>query len=237
MMLALTIALLTGSLVALLLIQRLRDKPWIERGVVATSHTEGRFGAMPAPAVGLWVFLAMVTSLFALFAAAYLMRMGHGHGEAIHDWHSVTKPAVLWLNTLVLVAASLAMQWARRAAETDNLTRSIDRVRNGFTLAGALTLVFLAGQLWAWAQLQATGQYSASSPAYAFFILLTGVHGLHLVGGLVVWTKTASRVWRGLDDADLIEVGKVRLSVQLCTTYWHYLLVVWGVLFALLLLT
>jgi cytochrome c oxidase subunit III len=233
MMLALTIALLTGITVALLLIQRLRDKPWVQQGVVATSQSEG---GMPAPAVGLWVFLAMVTSLFALFTAAYLMRMG-GHGELIHDWHSVTKPAVLWLNTLMLVLASVAMQRARNAAESDNLVRRIDRVRNGFTLAGVLTLVFLAGQLWAWAQLQATGQYSASSPAYAFFILLTGVHGLHLIGGLTVWMKTASRVWRGLEDADLIEVGKVRLSVQLCTTYWHYLLLVWLALFALLLLT
>lgn len=239
MMLALTIALMTGTLVAVLLIRRLRDKPWIEQGVIATSRTEGRFGAMPAPAVGLWVFLAMVSSLFALFTAAYLMRMGHGHGhgEALHDWQSVTKPAVLWLNTLVLIAASFAMQTARNAADADNLARSIDRVRNAFTLGGVLTLVFLAGQLWAWAQLQATGQYSASSPAYAFFILLTGVHGLHLVGGLAVWMKTASRVWRGMEDADLIEVGKVRLSVQLCTTYWHYLLLVWAVLFALLLLT
>jgi cytochrome c oxidase subunit 3 len=57
------------------------------------------------------------------------------------------------------------------------------------------------------------------------------VHGLHLLGGLVAWGRTTAKVWRG------IEVGKVRLSVELCAMYWHYLLLVWLVVFAVLLST
>jgi cytochrome c oxidase subunit 3 len=71
-----------------------------------------------------------------------------------------------------------------------------------------------------------------NNPAVAFFYLLTGVHGLHLLGGLLVWGKTVVKMTRpGIELVDL------RLSVELCTVYWHYLLLVWLVLFAVLLST
>ena len=69
------------------------------------------------------------------------------------------------------------------------------------------------------------GLFSAANPANAFFYLLTALHGLHLLGGLVAWGSTTAKVWRGVD------VGDVRLSVELCTVYWHFLLLVWLVLF------
>jgi cytochrome c oxidase subunit 3 len=51
------------------------------------------------------------------------------------------------------------------------------------------------------------------------------------MGGLLVWARATWRAWRG------IEVVRVKLSVELCTTYWHYLLLVWFVFFALFLST
>jgi len=104
-------------------------------------------------------------------------------------------------------------------------------VRTGLIAAGVLTCAFLAGQLAVWQQLNDAGYFLATNPANAFFYLLTAVHGVHLVGGLVAWARTAAKVWRG------IEVAKVRLSVELCAIYWHFLLGVWLVLFALLLST
>ena len=101
----------------------------------------------------------------------------------------------------------------------------------GLIAAGVFTLSFLAGQLWVWQQLSSSGNFVAANPANAFFYLLTALHGLHLLGGLWVWAKTTAKVARG------VEVGAVRLSVELCTVYWHYLLLVWLVLFALLLST
>ena len=50
-------------------------------------------------------------------------------------------------------------------------------------------------------------------------------------GGLLVWARASWRAWRGM------EVARIKLSVELCTTYWHYLLLVWFVMFALLLST
>ncbi len=104
-------------------------------------------------------------------------------------------------------------------------------MKNGLLAAGGFTFAFLAGQFWAWQQLNASGAFTLANPAYAFFLLLTALHGIHLLGGLWVWARATARVLRGA------EVEKVRLSVELCTVYWHFLLLVWAVLFAVLLNT
>ena len=105
----------------------------------------------------------------------------------------------------------------------------MDGVREACSQEALLALAFLAGQLLAWRQLDAAGYFLASNPANSFFYLLTAVHGLHVLGGLVALARAAGKVWRG-EDAD-----RVRLSVELCAIYWHFLLFVWLVLFALLL--
>jgi cytochrome c oxidase subunit III len=176
---------------------------------------------VPTIKVGLGVFLAVATSLFTLLVSAYFMRM---KGE---DWTALAVPRLLWLNTGLLILGSVAMQWARAAAQHGR----IDGVRTGLIATGAFTFAFLAGQLWVWQQLNASGHFVAGNPATAFFYLLTAVHGLHLLGGLWVWGRTTAKVWRGA------AVDKIRLSVELCAVYWHFLLLVWLALFALLLNT
>jgi cytochrome c oxidase subunit 3 len=230
MLTAMTIAMLTALTVWWLLVQRLREKPWTQRGVVMSGSQETVTSS--APKVGLWVFLAMVTSLFGLFTSAYIMRMGFGHGGLEH-WEPLREPGLLWANTIVLVLASAAMQSARNCVQGDEIAG----VRTYFPLAGLLTVAFLGGQLLAWRALAASGAYGAANPAYSFFILLTAVHGLHLVGGLWVLTRALARIWRGSDKANIVAVGKLRLSVELCTVYWHWLLLIWLGLFALLLST
>jgi cytochrome c oxidase subunit 3 len=227
MLSALFIAMLTAITVWWLLIQRLKDKPWLKQGVVPTSQETV---TSSAPKVGLWVFLAVVSSLFGLFASAYTMRM-QGHG-GLAAWQQLDEPNVLWINTLVLVLASGAMQVARNRIDADDLTGG----RSYFLAAGLLTVVFLAGQAFAWQQAR-SGTFEPGSPAYAFFVLLTAVHGLHLIGGLWVLGRTTARIFRGIDASNVVARGRIRLSVQLCTTYWHWLLLVWLGVFALLLST
>jgi len=200
--------------------QTINISPWVERRAIDDVPGDGAF-SLPPVKVGLGVFLAVATSLFALLISAYYMRMAGA------DWTTLAVPNGLWLNTGALVLSSVAMQWTRHAAKRG----AIKGVRIGLIAGGVFTVCFLAGQLWVWQQLNASGYFVAANPANAFFYLLTALHGVHLLGGLWVWFKATTKVWRGT------EVGAVRLSVELCSVYWHYLLLVWLVLFALLLST
>ena len=230
------IAMIIAMTIAWLLIRRLQERPWTELGVIAGSHdTGGRMAS--APQVGLWAFLGVVSSVFAVFIGAYFMRMDTTHGGIaaghMSGWVPVNEPLLLWVNTLLLIAASISIQLAHsHAART-----GIASMRRYFNVAGALTMLFLLGQGYAWKMLYATGDYGVGSPAFSFFILLTAVHALHLIGGLYAWSRTAGRLRTGLEEADLVQVGAIRHSVKLCATYWHYLLLIWIVLFAILLTT
>ena len=210
------LSLLMGVVIWWLFKQSVNVQPWLAQGSIQDVHA----GALDRPAekTALWIFLAVVTSFFALFISAYAMRMHLG------DWAPLPKPKLLWWNTALLAVTSAAMQWAVVAARRG----ASDGVRTGLITGGVLTFGFLAGQLAVWRQLNASGYFLATNPANAFFYLLTALHGVHLLGGLVAWGRTANKVWRG------IEVAKVRLSVELCAIYWHFLLLLWFALFTLL---
>jgi cytochrome c oxidase subunit 3 len=203
--------------------RQLTAKPWDKVQRESDDKFAGGVSLSLVPErIGLWVLLAVVTSLFGLFISAYNMRM------MLADWTPFTDPNVLWLNTLLLVLSSTAFQWTRTVAERGDSART----SLGLVVAGLFAFAFLYGQLVAWDQLKVAGEFPAHDAAKAFFYLLTGLHALHVLGGLAVWGKTTARMWIGK-----FEMDDVRLSVQLCTVYWHYLLIVWLVLFALLLTT
>lgn len=201
------------------IIKTLMSKPWQQSDPV--ENLQGGTMAIPSARIGLWAFLAVATSVFGLFIAAYNFRM------ELADWASVPKPGILWLNTAFLILGSVAFQRARVVAGQGKP----EAVRTGLIAGGLFSFAFLAGQLGAWQQLNVTGYFLAANPANSFFYLITALHGVHLLGGLWVWARTTMKVLRGA------EVDDVRLSVELCAVYWHYLLIVWVVLFGLLLST
>jgi len=179
-------------------------------------------GALPPAKVALGVFLAVVTSLFALFISAYSIRMEYG------DWQPLTEPGLLWANSGILLLSSILLQMAWNAARRDD-----DRALKLWLSAGALMgVIFVAAQLAAWLQLVAAGDVISANPANGFFYLLTGVHALHLIGGLIALGKCARRVWGAQPQPEAVLLG-----MELCAVYWHYLLVVWVILFSLMLST
>lgn len=195
----------------------LAEKPWT-RGRAEEVPAWGRL-PRPTAAVGLAVFLAVVTVLFSLLAAAYLMRM------AAPDWRPLPEPRLLWANTLVLALGGAALHGAGVEARRGRTGAA----RLAFLAGGLAALAFLAGQLAAWRQLAGLGHLAASNPADTFFYLLTALHGLHLLGGLAAWGLTAARLRREP------EAPSTRLAVRLCAAYWHFLLLLWVALFGLLL--
>ncbi len=219
-------ALLTGVLVWCLLVKKLRAGSWEVR--FPSGGMQDRAAEKFASArVGLVVFLIVVSSLFGLFLTAYFMRMGRGH-EVASDWRPFPEPIILWINTVLLILSSIAMQWTRESLTKGNMQRT----RTALIVGGVLAVAFLVGQFLAWRLLKISGYLVLSNPAVAFFYVLTGVHGLHLIGGMVVLGRAARRMWA--KGRELIDV---RLTVELTTVYWHYLLIVWLVLFGVLLST
>lgn len=214
------LALIMGAVVFWLIRQTINVQPWAEEGPVGQHHAGGAY-SIPAAKIGLIAFLGVAASLFSLFVSAYFQRMEFG------DWRPLVEPGVLWFNTALLVLASLFFQRARNAAVRDQA----NGVKTNLFIAGLLTFAFIIGQLWAWQGLQKAGLFLSSNPANAFFYVLTAIHALHILGGLWVWSKTIFRLQNN------VEVYKVRMHVELCTIYWHFLLLVWLGLFALLLST
>ena len=202
-------------------LRQLTQKPWVTaQARVDDLHVGGEFPLATAT-LGLRVFLVVVTVLFSLLVVAYADRMAQA------DWRSLPTPWLLWLSTAILIVSSVALHWASVGAARGR----IDVVRSGLLIGGVTGVGFLASQLLAWQQLAALGYFSPANPAVAFFYLITALHGLHLLGGLVAWGRTAAKVRRG------VELEHVRLSLELCAVYWHFLLAVWLVLFGLLLFT
>lgn len=196
----------------------LTEKPWVTpQGKVADLRDRG-LSSLSAKKLALRVFLAVVTVLFMLLIIAYGDRM------AYEDWRPTPQLGLLWNNTFVLVLSSIAMQWAQYCVRRGQ----IDGLRVGLLAGGAFTIVFLVGQVVAWRQLAMMNYFDVTNPAIAFFYLITGLHGLHLLGGLVAWSRTVIKVWGDFDAA------QVRQSVELCTVYWHFMLLVWLILFGLL---
>jgi len=199
-------------------LSKITEMPWTTPGIDDDLHSHV-FSAKPAKRVALVVFLAVVSTMFLLFMVAYYERM------ELPDWSPVVEPGILWFNSALLVLASLFMQRARTAADRDASPRG------AMLLGGLLALGFLGGQLVAWNILAAQGYYTMANPAYAFFLLLTALHGLHLLGGLYVLARAVQRSLRGALPADL------KPTIELCAIYWHYLLLLWVVLFVLMMTT
>ena len=213
------LAIMLATFLGWLLKHSFNVQPWIAEPVDETAN-QAPMGAN-SKAVALTTLLAVVTSFFALIMSAYALRMDYG------DWVPLNEPQLLWGNTGLLVLASLAYQWTRNGA----VSGRVRRIRPGLLVTGALTLAFLVGQVVVWRMLTASGQYAWSNPANAFFYLMTVLHAVHILGGMYVWARATLRVVKGAHPES------VRESVVLCTVYWHFLLIVWLVMFGLLLST
>ncbi len=175
--------------------------------------------------VGMWVALASVTMLFTALTSAYIVR-----ANSANDWRPIEMPRLLWLSTALIVASSVTFEIARRA-----LRRGKDSLYNRWLmLTVMLGLAFLASQLLAWRQLVMQGIYMASNPHSSFFYVLTGAHGLHLLGGVLGLDYLLLRSWRNTYEEHAEE--RRRAVANSVALYWHFMDGLWIYLFLLLFL-
>jgi cytochrome c oxidase subunit 3 len=165
------------------------------------------------------IALAIVSILmfFMALASAYIIR------KAGNDWVPVHLPAVLWANTLALLASSATMELARRRLATGNVRafRTLWRITTG------LGVLFLVGQIVAWRQLVLEGVYVSTNPASSFFYIFTAAHGLHLLGGVGALLYV---LFRAFEKTKLSRVT----AAEVTSYYWHFMDGLWVFLLALL---
>jgi cytochrome c oxidase subunit 3 len=167
---------------------------------------------------GITLGIVSILMFFMALASAFLVRRGTSG-----DWIPVHLPAVLWLNTLALIASSFTLERARRALSRLDLSG----FRKLWTATTGLGALFLIGQLAAWQQLVAEGVFMASNPASSFFYIFTAAHGLHLLGGISALVYV---LLRKFDNTGL----RLPTAAEVVSYYWHFMDGLWVFLLALL---
>ena len=195
--------------------------------------------------LGLIVGLAAVVMLFVSFTSAYVVRKGLGQWDPVNnryvsDWRALQLPLpLLLMNTAFILGASLTIEMARRAAfrqaavapiasSIPGIAKDEERPFPWLPLTVVLGLAFLLGQLAAWREMQHRGFYLSGSPSGSFFYVLTGMHGLHLLGGIIAlfYAAAAAYLPRPLE--------RRRIVIDVTAWYWHFMALLWIYIFALL---
>ncbi|GAB3643879.1 cytochrome c oxidase subunit 3 [Spirosoma arcticum] len=163
----------------------------------------------------LWLFIVSIIMLFAAMTSAYLVRRAEG------NWLEYTIPAVFSYSSVALVLSSVTMHWAYIAAKKDNF-RSL---RIAITITFALGMAFLYMQFQGWVQLVDQNVFFVGNPAGSFMYIFTGLHGFHLISGLIVLVFALVAAFR------LKVHAKSLNQMEIATTYWHFLDILWLYLF------
>jgi len=178
--------------------------------------------APPPASTGIWVGLFAITMTFAALTSALIVRQG-----ASLDWRHLQLPAVLYVNTALLLASSVTLEWARKqvARYMGGLRTQVKTPALWLYITLFLGLLFVAGQYAAWKRLSAQGLYIWTNPNAGFFYVLTAAHALHVLGGLGGLIHVIRK----------LHAGVLRRSTLVATSrYWHFMDVLWIYLLLLL---
>jgi len=200
----------------------LSEKPWEDSQKAIDNQHDGKTLALSKAKLGVRTIMVVSTVIFSLFIVSYSDRM------LVHDWRSLSEPWLLWINTIILILTSFVFHKAKILSDKNEFEKS----KNYLFLVGFLTFAFITGQLLVWQHYVNLGQYVSTNPANAFFYLFTSIHGLHVLGGLFFWGRATTKLF-----TKNYNVLKIKQAIELCAIYWHFLLIVWFILFGLMLTT
>jgi cytochrome c oxidase subunit 3 len=167
---------------------------------------------------GIWVGLAAIAMSFAALTSALYVREGSGYS----DWTHISLPPILWFNTLALVLSSITLEWARHRVAAfmrgEESNRSVPMMWLNLTML--LGLVFVVGQYFAWLKLRSEGLYLPTNPNSSFFYVLTGVHVIHVLGGLGGLSRVMLKFRRASNPLR-------RSTMDATSYYWHFMGLLW----------
>ncbi len=169
----------------------------------------------------LWLFMVTVVMIFAAFTSAHIVRQAQG------EWLIYELPQQFLINTAIIALSSVFLHLAFRAAKKDNMKQLKPMV----LIATLLGFGFLAGQWIAWGDLVAAGNhFVGGNVAPSFLYVITGVHALHLVGGVIYLLYILIASFKHKVHS------RNMLNMEMCTTFWHFLGGLWVYLYIFLLL-
>jgi len=200
----------------------LSEKPWEASQKAIDDQHDGKTLALSKAKLGVRTIMVVSTVIFSLFVVSYSDRM------LVHDWRSLSEPWLLWVNTIILIFTSFVFHKAKILSDNNEF----EKVKNYLLLVGFLTFAFITGQLLVWQHYVNLGQYVSTNPANAFFYLFTSLHGLHVLGGLFFWARATTKLF-----TKNYSILKIKQAIELCSIYWHFLLIVWFILFGLMIAT
>ena len=194
--------------------------------------------------LGVMLGLSSVVMLFISFTTAYVVRKAGAvwdpaRNDYVSNWAPLTLPIrILLCNTFVLLLSSFALEMARRRAAEDVALAPIAdipgiRVVTRQALRWLWTTIvlglgFLGGQLYAWHILQRENLAFGANASSSFFFMLTGVHAVHLIGGILALLYAGATGWLHQPPE------RRRLVIDVTAWYWHFMGVLWIYIFALL---
>lgn len=205
----------------------LQEKPWLPQELEQqTNLFPSVRNKEKAASTALKFFLAMITVIFFLFTITFLQRTQSFDFQALsgEPWLPFTNGRMLWQNSVYLLIASISIILAKKLAEL----QSFKGVIISLTATALFTLLFIGGQVQVWQQLNQSGFYIYANPANSYYFLLTGVHALHIVAGVLVFMRC---IWHFALD---LSYQRLASRLKLCALYWHFLLFIWFFLFFLL---
>jgi len=209
------------------LFKSLQEKPWLATGLEPqTDLPSSPLNKENAASTALQFFLAVITVIFFLFTITFLQRTQSFDFQALsgEPWLPFTNAKILWQNSAYLLLASISIILAKRFAEQ----QSLHAIILSLTATAIFTLLFISGQVQVWQQLNQSGFYITNNPANSYYFLLTGVHALHIIGGILVFMRC---VWL---FSFSLSYQQLTARLKLCAMYWHYLFFIWLFLFFLL---
>ena len=169
--------------------------------------------------------LASISMLFVTIGVVYYER-----AKAAVHWQHIHVPPLLWLSTALILGSSWTLELARGAFERKNSLRYV----RWLEATVGIGLAFLASQVFALRELAAQGIYLRHDPHSSLFYVLTGAHGIHLLGGIAALTylliKASVR-----PEVVLFDFRRQRGRAAVAALYWHFLTGIWLCLFVCLL--
>lgn len=165
-----------------------------------------------------WLFIVSITMLFAALTSAYIVKQSGG------EWLNFNLPGMFWITSTIILVSSITMQLALKSAKEDRF----NGLKTYLILTALLGVAFLFGQYQSWKQLVNMDVYFVGNPAGSFMYVLTGLHAVHIISGLIFLLVIIGSSFK------LKIHSRSLVRIQMCTTYWHFLGGLWLYLFLFL---